>query len=489
MFGWFREKEKGRTPAERMTTLREADVYYLPITKCGSTYLKNVFHYIDNGYEHDGGSIHNARALTRAVRGSEDKIRQSGLAFTVLRDPVDRFVSLYFDKIYGEGTDYFADFRVKLADDIGLDLTPNLDAAGHRANCWKFIQWIEKNLAQKTDEPVNPHWRRQYARIRRVEALNLEYLTLDGLDWQLPLFLGDVVPDIRDAMAAVKNRNKATRPVLKEALLDNALIAKIESVYAWDKKTYLEAKGRWANDEAGEDADELRMISAGDLPFYYVATPKVGCTYLKNLLYILEHGEAYSDPSCIHGSGAGSKVDLDATALTDTINFYVVRDPVERFFSLYFDKVVGDGPQVFPWIAKRLADKREFDVKADSVDAHRINIGSLLSYLELRFNKSAASVLNPHWRPQSETAKRVAGFGLRALLLENLDAQLLEIAGDRVPNLQASMDMVPVRNVATRPFAAADILTPEIAARIEALYADDRKLYEQVKQEWADGAA
>lgn len=488
MFGWFRKQEKGRTPAQRMTTLRGVDVYYLPITKCGSTYLKNVFHYIDNGFEKDGGSIHHSKELLRAQTGDEDKIRDSGYAFTVLRDPVDRFVSLYFDKIYGEGTDFFGDLRLNLVDEIGLDLTPDLDVERHRANCWKFIEWVELNLALKTDEPVNPHWRRQFARTKRVRELELVHLTLDDLDWQLPLFLGDVVPNIRVAMEAVKNRNKTVRPMPNEVLLDASLIEKIESVYAWDKKAYLEAKQRWASGEV-VDNGRLRMISAGDLPFYYVATPKVGCTYLKNLFYILEHGEPYSDPSRIHGSGAASKVDLDAAALTDAIGFYVVRDPIERFFSLYFDKVVGDGPQVFPWIAKRLADKRKFYVAANSIEAHRANIESFLSYLELRFNKTPASELNPHWRAQIETAKKVEGFGLRALLLDDLDKQLLEVVGDKVTGLQAAMDKVPVRNVAPRPFSAADILTPDIAARIEALYADDRKLYEQVKQEWVDGTA
>lgn len=488
MFGLFRRKNKSRTPAQRMTTLRGTDVYYLPITKCGSTYLKNVFHYIDNGFERDGPSIHSSGYLLRAKTGDEDKIRDSGHAFTVLRNPVDRFVSLYFDKIYGEGTDVFSHLRLKLVDEIGLDLTSDLDVEGHRANCWKFIEWIEKNLAQETDEPVNPHWRRQFARTKRVRKLELVHLTLDGLDWQLPLFLGDVIPDIRVAMAAVKNRNKTSRPISNDILLDVALIEKIESVYAWDKKAYLEAKQHWAPDEIA-DGGKLRMISAGDAPLYCIATPKVGCTYLKNLFYILEHRKPYFDPSRIHGSGAGSRIDLDATALSKAIGFYVVRDPVERFFSLYFDKVVGDGPQVFPWIAKRLTDKREFDVAADSIAAHRINIESFLGYLELRFTNTAVEDLNPHWRPQAATAKKVEGFGLRALLLENLDTQLLEIAEDRVSGLRAAMDKVPVRNVAPRPFSAADILRPDIEAKIEALYGDDRKLYEQVKQEWAtDGA-
>lgn len=76
-----------------MLTLRRAPVYYLPNTKCGSTYLKNLFYYLDHSAEHASGiDIHsNADDLVRAQTGDEESIRQSPYAFAVLRDPVDRF--------------------------------------------------------------------------------------------------------------------------------------------------------------------------------------------------------------------------------------------------------------------------------------------------------------------------------------------------------------------------------------------------------------
>lgn len=76
-----------------MLTLRSASDYYLPTTKCGSTYLKNLFYYLDHAEEHSAGvNIHsNADDLVRAHRGDEETINQSPYAFAVLRDPVDRF--------------------------------------------------------------------------------------------------------------------------------------------------------------------------------------------------------------------------------------------------------------------------------------------------------------------------------------------------------------------------------------------------------------
>ena len=135
------QKPKGRTQAQRMLTLRSAPVYYLPITKSGSTYLKNLFYYLDHADEHaSGNNIHsNPDDLVRAKAGDEEAIRQSPPAFVVLRDPVDRFLSLYFDKIYGDGPNNFADIRAYLEDEIGLDLTRDISANTHRENCVGFI--------------------------------------------------------------------------------------------------------------------------------------------------------------------------------------------------------------------------------------------------------------------------------------------------------------------------------------------------------------
>lgn len=248
MFGWFRKREpQKRTAADRMTTLASAEVYYLPITKCGSTYLKNLFYYLDNDAEQgEGLRIHKEGTLPRAKSGDGEKIRNSRHAFTVLRDPTDRFVSLYFDKIYGDGQGKFPRLRRELVNEINLDLSRDLSEDQHRQNCMLLIDWVGQNLAYKTTEPVNHHWRWQSARLKRVEELELEHLTLDGLDWQLPILIKDIVPNIREAMLAVKSRNRAEKPISREALVDDALRKKIEDVYAADKRLYLAAKKRWA---------------------------------------------------------------------------------------------------------------------------------------------------------------------------------------------------------------------------------------------------
>lgn len=491
MFGWLKSRHdkaepapQPRSPAERMIRLQRADVYYLHIAKSGSTFLKNLFYYLDHRRLHpDGDAIHGAPELLRATPDEFDRIRNSRHAFAVVREPVSRFMSLYFDKIYGDGPRNFPDLQEYFTKTIGLDLSRDLDVAGHRRNCDLLIDWIGENLAGNTDQPVNFHWRRQVRRLKRVESLDLELLTLDGLDWQLPLLLESVLPDIREAMVAVRSRNQSHAPVDKDDVLSDSLRAKIETTYASDKRLYDQAQARWARVSG---PDRLRVINAGDLPIYGVAIPKVGCTYLKNLFYMLEHGEAYGDPARIHGSGAVSHAILEKGAAPEAVKFIVLRDPAERFFSLYYDKVLGAGPQAFAWITKRLVEKRGFDVRADTPDKHRANARALLGYLELRFKTQTPADLNPHWRPQTETAQKVAGFGFVGVLLEALEPQLRALAGERIEGLHDAMDAVPENNAAARAVASDKILTPDMARRISALYGADQALYEHVKRGWAE---
>ena len=73
---------------------------------------------------------------------------------------------------------------------------------------------------------------------------------------------------------------------------------------------------------------------------------------------------------------------------------------------------------------------------------------------------------------------------MQPLLLEELDQQLIPIVGGRINGLEVAMKTVPLRNHSEKPFTLDEMLTPEIAQRISALYAADQALYERVKTAW-----
>ncbi len=172
-------------------------------------------------------------------------------------------------------------------------------------------------------------------------------------------------------------------------------------------------------------------------------------------------------------------------ALAAEISFFVLRDPVERFFSLYFDKAIGPEATRFGWIAETLKTNRTFhDGPGLTIDQHRENCQSLLLFVKARLNGQTEGAINPHWSRQITRMRGALRFGLKPLLLERLEPQLLEIAEGRIPPLEAALAMVKNRNRSPRVVAAEDILTPALYADIAALYPEDIELYDLVKTGW-----
>jgi hypothetical protein len=238
----------GLSPTRVLFTTHRYPVYYLAITKCGCTFLKNLFWQLDHGEPHpDADNIHRYEdGIPRATDRSVEDIHASAHAFVVIRDPVDRFLSLYFDKIWGDGPQAFDALRLDLARSEGIALDRGLDAAGHRRNAKLLIDWLERNLRGETARPPNPHWRPQSQRLWHARRLKLRQLTLDGLDWQLPRLLGDIIPDIQARMDAVKARNRTPRPVGRDDLADPALVEAVNRVYAADRRAYDRQSAIWA---------------------------------------------------------------------------------------------------------------------------------------------------------------------------------------------------------------------------------------------------
>ncbi len=232
----------------------------------------------------------------------------------------------------------------------------------------------------------------------------------------------------------------------------------------------------------------LRVITSGDYPINYVPTLKVGCTYVKNLFYYLEHGELYPKPNKIHDSHVSSRAEIYPPNPNNDFRFTIVRDPIDRVLSLYFDKVIGTGPQTFPWISKQLSEKREFVFSPKTLGDHRTNINALIGYLRLRINKFPPGQLNPHWRPQIQVAKKVKDYGFDTLLLERLDDQLLQLMAGKIPDLKSAMDAVKSRNESVWTISKEEVMTANLREQIEKLYADDLILYHLARERW-DGAS
>jgi hypothetical protein len=234
-------------PGRFFLTTQRYPIYYLQITKCGSTFMRNLLYYLDHGAVHpQPGKVHSlADDFVKADLVPGGEMVASPYLFTIVRDPVDRFLSLYFDKIANLNNDKDRGIRERVVRNAGLDLTPDMDLAAHQLNALKAIIWIGKNLERGVRARINPHWQRQQERLRRTDGLAARFLTLDGLPWQLPALLSPVIPDIAAQMAAVKTRNSTKKPFSRAEISTPELVETIHAVYAQDLDTYRQVRDLW----------------------------------------------------------------------------------------------------------------------------------------------------------------------------------------------------------------------------------------------------
>jgi len=228
----------------------------------------------------------------------------------------------------------------------------------------------------------------------------------------------------------------------------------------------------------------LTVTSAATQPFNCVISLKVGSTYLRNLIWVLDHRKAFSADRRGFPEHLPTR-DMTREELAKEVSFCVLRDPIERFFSLYFDKAIGPKDTRFSWIAETLKTNRVFhDGPALGLDQHRENCHSLVLFIKARLRGHTDGPINPHWSRQITRMRGALRFGMHPLLLDHLAPQLMQISGGRIPELETALSLVQSRNHTPRIVSAADILTPELYTDIATLYPEDVELYDLVKTGW-----
>lgn len=248
----------------RLFTTRKVPLRYLVIPKCGCTFIKNLLWRLEHGADHavplrvhdDDGQFLRADALGLTAQD----IRAEAHAFTVLRNPVDRFFSLYTDKVIGPGWQKYVPLRKVLT---GYGLDPDAaDLAAHQSNCDIMIDWLARNLKDEVDLPKEAHWTPQAYRKGLMEAFDLKLLLLNDVAAQLTCLARDIVPDIGDTLKGLE-ANRSPKPVSKGDVLTPELRKKINAVYAADRRLFMAAKRAWDGiDPATASPDRVPRIGS-----------------------------------------------------------------------------------------------------------------------------------------------------------------------------------------------------------------------------------
>lgn len=234
------------TSTARLFTATSVPLRYLVIPKCGCTFVKNLLWLVDHGQAHPNPlRVHDDDALfgrADQLGLSPSDIRSEPMAFTVLRNPVDRFLSLYFDKVVGEGWKQFVPLRQTL---VRHGLDPHAaDKEAHRKNCLIMANWIAENLAFGLDLPSNAHWTPQSWRCKTLQDLDLHLLVLDFLRPQLRALAGGDVPELDDYLESAE-RNRSAAPTNRRQIVTDSLRSQINNIYSRDRRLYRQARASW----------------------------------------------------------------------------------------------------------------------------------------------------------------------------------------------------------------------------------------------------
>lgn len=254
--------EKKKADPQRLLSCRKLPIRYLFIPKCGCTFVKNLIWRLDHGQAfHNPKRIHDVMedfARASALGLTQEAIRAEEHAFTILRNPVDRFLSLYFDKVVGSGWTKYVPLRATLQK-YGLNVEART-AEEHRRNCQIMIEWLEVNLSGENDLPKEAHWTPQWYRTDIMKGFDLKLLTLTNLDARMELLLGDIVPDIGPILAEME-RYATNSKDKKDAVLDQKVKNRINQVYKRDREIFERLKEIW-RDRAPGRMEEIPRASA-----------------------------------------------------------------------------------------------------------------------------------------------------------------------------------------------------------------------------------
>ncbi len=239
-----------RAIGESLRTASNYPVYYRIITKCGCTFALNVLFHLQYGHlSADPFRVHDQPpVIPLADTTSNTDITDSPYTFIIIRDPVKRFMSLYFDKLYGKPRksekfglgDYFIENHL-------IDPDAGRDAQKHRDNCIRSIQWIRQNLKGATDQPKNYHWKPQHFKLKQIRRFKFHVLILEDIHFQLGKTLKPLIPNINAIMNAVSVPNQSQKPVKTENVLNDELCQLISDTYRKDTIIHREVSTYWHN--------------------------------------------------------------------------------------------------------------------------------------------------------------------------------------------------------------------------------------------------
>ncbi len=222
---------------EFLYTVKDYPIFTAMNLKSGCTFLKTLLYFIDHGNIVDDIDANEELILRGTIDRNPDHYSDPFVFFTI-RKPIDRFMSLYAEKIYGDSPTRMMWFQKEVAPSIGISLERNLNPEAHHENAMRLIQWISQNIKGETNFEIDYHWRPQKWRYRQIEGYDPVLIPLEKLDQSLTNALIKDIPDIKNKIEMVKARNQSQASVFAKRIMSDELRKEINRVYKNDLKLY-----------------------------------------------------------------------------------------------------------------------------------------------------------------------------------------------------------------------------------------------------------
>lgn len=228
------------------------------------------------------------------------------------------------------------------------------------------------------------------------------------------------------------------------------------------------------------ESQELPVICFGESrPLSYVLNPKAACTLALHFVFFVNHNYRYFDLAHLHISRLamlrlyGSE--LDPVALRTFLrlspeSFSIVRDPLRRFVSAFFQKVFTDGDPEYVPFRDMLTSLHGIDLSPEANPAQ-----SCLSFAKWVASQENQKSIDPHFRPQHLNLAMGGRFKVGTILrLENRDA-VFSFFSKWIGAEKAKWFLSIPFN--TQKYAIDEFVTGELKDIVRTIYAEDYKLF------------
>jgi hypothetical protein len=176
-------------------------------------------------------------------------------------------------------------------------------------------------------------------------------------------------------------------------------------------------------DSPGVQQNYGGLIGLEKYPLIYMNMPKSACTTIKNIFYKLEYGSFCEDPVAIHRqiqNGSALVGRAHPALLRDKVRqrklaFTFVRDPVERAYSCYIEKIHFVSPYSFRAVRKFLIRHRGVKLPAEDspvqvdLETHKDNFLKFLEFVRDNIHGKTRVRKDPHWLPQASMVANCPG--------------------------------------------------------------------------------